>query len=120
MASTLRSFSRSSRDTIRIASSQTTLRDGFSWTKPAMNEHELLLITDWFRRARESQRIHYECGTRYSRLNYLLGIPTIMLSAAVGTAVFASLDKDTSGSVRIILGLISMFAAVFASLQTFL
>jgi hypothetical protein len=79
-----------------------------------------LLITDWFRRVRESQRIHYECGTRFSRLNYALGIPTIVLTAAVGTAVFASVDVAAAGSMRIVVGLVSIVAAVLASLHTFL
>ena len=79
-----------------------------------------ILLTDWFRRARESQFIHYECGTWFSRLNYWLGIPAIVLSSAVGTAVFASLDASTSGAQRIVVGLISIFAAVLASLQTFM
>jgi hypothetical protein len=79
-----------------------------------------VLVTDWFRRVRESQRVHYECANYYSRLNYFLGIPTIVLSAAVGTAVFASFDKQAAGAVRLILGFISMTAAVLASLQTFL
>lgn len=79
-----------------------------------------LLITDWFRRVRESQRLHYECGTHYSRLNYLLGIPAIVLAAGVGTAVFASFDKAAAGFLKICLGLISIVAAVLSSLQTFL
>ncbi|MES2742597.1 MAG: SLATT domain-containing protein [Pseudomonadota bacterium] len=79
-----------------------------------------VLLTDWFRRARESQFIHYECGTWFSRLNYWLGIPAIVLSSAVGTAVFASLDTSASGNQRIGVGLISIVAAVLASLQTFL
>jgi hypothetical protein len=83
-------------------------------------EHELLL-TDWFRRARESQRTHYECGTRFSRFNYFLGIPTIVLSTAVGTAVFASVQKEAvSTEIKIVIGLVSILAAVLASLQTFL
>ena len=70
---------------------------------------------------RESQRVHYECANYYNRLNYFLGIPTIVLSAAVGTAVFASFDKQATGELkRLILGFISMTAAVLASLQTFL
>src|SRR2546421_2594241 len=83
-------------------------------------EHELLL-TDWFRRARESQRTHYECGTRFSRFNYWLGIPTIILSTAVGTAVFASLEQQSVPAwIKIVIGLVSILAAVLASLQTFL
>ncbi|RIX45041.1 MAG: SLATT domain-containing protein [Rhodocyclales bacterium GT-UBC] len=78
------------------------------------------LLTDWFRRARESQFIHYECGVWYGRLNYLLGIPTIVLSTAVGTAVFASLETNATGNERIAVGLVSILAAVLASLQTFL
>lgn len=79
-----------------------------------------LLITDWFRRVRESQRVHYECGTHYSRLNYFLGIPTIILTVIVGTAVFASLDKAASENQKIWLGMVSIMAAVLSSLQTFL
>src|SRR5260370_1336043 len=52
-----------------------------------------VLVTDWFRRVRESQRVHYECGTYFSQRRYFLGIPAIVLSTAVGTAVFASLES---------------------------
>lgn len=86
-----------------------------------MDKESEVLLADWFRRVRESQRTHYECGTRFSRLNYILGIPTIVLSAAVGTAVFASLQSDAvSVEIKIVTGLISILAAVLASLQTFL
>lgn len=78
------------------------------------------LLTDWFRRARESQYIHYECGVWFSRLNYLLGIPAIVMSTAVGTAVFASLETSATGTQKILVGLVSIVAAVLASLQTFL
>jgi uncharacterized protein YqhQ len=81
----------------------------------------LMLLTDWFRRVRESQRTHYECGTHFRRLHYVLGIPAIVLSAVVGTAVFASLAETTPTTwSRIIVGLVSIVAAVAASLQTFL
>jgi hypothetical protein len=86
----------------------------------ALTQDAEILLTDWFRRARESQFIHYECGTWYSRLHYWLGIPAIVLSSAVGTAVFASLDNSATGAQRIAVGLISIVAAVLASLQTFL
>jgi hypothetical protein len=79
----------------------------------------LRLMTDWFRRVRESQQIHYACANLFSRLHLSLGIPTIALSAAAGTAVLASLQK-TVGLAGIVVGLISILAAVLASLQTFL
>jgi len=87
---------------------------------PDLSKDTEALLTDWFRRARESQFIHYECGIWFSRLNYFLGIPTIILTTAVGTAVFASLETSATGTQRIIVGLVSIIAAVLASLQTFL
>lgn len=87
---------------------------------PNLSEEVETLLTDWFRRVRESQYIHYECGVWFGSLNYLLGIPAIILSTAVGTAVFASLETSVTGTQKILIGLISIVAAVLASLQTFL
>jgi hypothetical protein len=64
---------------------------------------------------------HYETGRRYDRLHLLLGIPAISVSAVVGTAVFASLAAERDHVLATILvGLLSVAAAVLASLQTFL
>jgi uncharacterized coiled-coil protein SlyX len=84
------------------------------------NDASERLLTDWFRRVRETQRIHYACRNYFDRLHYYLGIPTIVLSGAVGTAVFASLDKQTTGNFKILVGMVSLLAAVLAGLQTFL
>ena len=79
-----------------------------------------LLMMDWFRRVRESQRAHYVCGTRYGNFNRLLGIPTIVLSAIVGTTVFSMLNQTASTRMKVMLGGLSVAAAVLASLQTFM
>ena len=51
----------------------------------------------------------------------VLGIPTVVLTAATGTALFATLTKDqASQTLRLVLGLVSVLAAVLAALQTFL
>jgi hypothetical protein len=79
------------------------------------------LATDWFRRCRESQRVHYEYGSSLEKRNYWLGVPTIILSTAVGTAVFASIESSTaSAKYGLWCGLVSMAAAILAALQTFL
>jgi hypothetical protein len=45
----------------------------------------------------------------------------VALSAAAGTALFASLQKETASvDLRLALGLISVLAGVLAALQTFL
>lgn len=86
------------------------------------------LMIDWHRRVRENQYVHYETAAHFSRLSYRLGIPAVILSAIVGTAIFASLAKDANqvagGDSRpiwtILVGLISVVAAALTSLQTFL
>jgi len=51
----------------------------------------------------------------------MLGVPVVILSAIVGTGVFASLSEASlSFTLRLVLGSISLLAASLASLQTFL
>src|SRR6476619_670260 len=87
--------------------------------KPPASTEELL--QDWYRRAREAQFAHYEAAKPLSRANYNLGIPVALLSGFVGTSIFATLQKDQADiRLRIAVGIISVLAAVLASLQTFL
>ena len=85
-----------------------------------LSEETLLLVTDWFRRVRESQQVHYECSNHFARLHLVLGIPTVLLSTLAGTAVFASLAHELGANQKIAVGLTSVLAAALASLQTFL
>lgn len=85
-----------------------------------MNKEAEIIITDWFRRTRESQMTHYSCANHFSRLNYWIGIPTIVFSTAVGTAIFASFEEQAVSEYKVLLGLVSIFASVLAALQTFL
>lgn len=79
------------------------------------------LLRHWRFRVHRVQTGHYEVGRRYDRLHLLLGIPAIIVSAIVGTAVFASLAAEKQYVVvTILVGLLSVVAAVLASLQTFL
>lgn len=86
----------------------------------ARDERVSLLISNWFKRVREVQSVHYTCMRRFSRLHYLLGIPALVLSTAVGTAVIASLENEPTGRAKIIWGLLSVLSAVLGALQTFL
>ncbi|QJE95205.1 SLATT domain-containing protein [Luteolibacter luteus] len=74
-------------------------------------------MTDWFRRCRESQKAHYEYGSKLESRHFWFGIPAIILSTAVGASFF----KDgVDAQIRLGLGLLSMASAVVAALQTFL
>src|SRR5262249_53307070 len=46
------------------------------------------------------------------------GVPAVVFSSIVGTAIFAGLEKDSPRSI--VVGLASILAAVLAGLQTFL
>jgi hypothetical protein len=70
-----------------------------------------LLAADWFRRARESQRAHYERSKWCQNMNRALGMPTIVLSVVVGTKVFSDIDQHADSRTKLILGLLSVLAA---------
>jgi hypothetical protein len=50
----------------------------------------------------------------------MLGIPVVVLTTFIGTSVFATLQDEIDTSLKILVGVISVTAAVLASLQTFL
>lgn len=80
----------------------------------------LSLLADWHDRAAVSQEAHYAIATRLTKYNIWFGVPVVALATFVGTSVFATLQKDVRTSLRILVGTISVIAAVLASLQTFL
>jgi hypothetical protein len=78
------------------------------------------VLDDWYNRVSITQRAHYLSADHFGRKKYGLGIPAIILSTLVGTAVFASLQKQPELWLQIAIGLASVLAAVLAGLQTFL
>jgi hypothetical protein len=90
-------------------------------TAPPLPEESMALLADWWRRARESQYVHYECSSHFSRRHLWLGIPTGALSTVAGLAAFASLATRVGGVIgTMVVGLFSISAALLAGLQTFL
>lgn len=84
------------------------------------NEYLASLLENWLRRARESQRGHYQAAARLEHLNYWFGIPVVIMTTVVGTSVFASLQRRVDVRWQVMIGVFSVLAAVLASLQTFL
>lgn len=83
------------------------------WTKQVE-----ALLEDWHKRVYAAQSAHYASADRFRTLNYLVGIPAVIFSSVVGTALFAGLAKD---SPRIwLVASTSIVAAVLGGLQTFL
>jgi len=69
---------------------------------------------------------HYACAVASKNMNYWLGIPVAILSVVTGTTVFSTVgDSQSAGdnpsvTAKIIVGCVSMLAAILASLQTFM
>jgi hypothetical protein len=64
---------------------------------------------------------HYEMADILSRRARLLGVPVILLASLIGTSAFASVAADVIPTwSRVLVGILSITAAVFSSLQTFL
>jgi hypothetical protein len=78
------------------------------------------LLTRWAKRAREAQAAQYEMANRLGRRSQWLGVPVIVITAIVGTSVFASISQEViSLQAKIAVGLMSVAATVLSSLQTF-
>ncbi|HSD48490.1 MAG TPA: SLATT domain-containing protein [Actinomycetota bacterium] len=81
------------------------------------------LLSEWGHRAAAAQHAHYVLAARLRRSNLWLGIPTVVISAVVGTSLFATLAQegaDIPNALRAIVGTLSVLAAILAALQTFL
>jgi len=78
------------------------------------------VLDDWYQRVVVTQRAHYLSADHFGRRKYWLGIPAVVLSTLVGTAVFATVQKQPELWLQITVGLASVAAALLASLQTFL
>ncbi|MCC2604902.1 SLATT domain-containing protein [Planctobacterium marinum] len=82
------------------------------------------LKTKWQDRAMTSQSAHYDAGNSYEKLFLYLGATVVAMSAAVGSAevlVPSSVVEEWGAeTVKSISGVISLFIAILAGLQTFL
>lgn len=85
-----------------------------------MTPEQLKIIEEWRRDMKLIFGAHYASAVEAKRLNYRLGIPVVVLSAIVGTSVFAALGSDPSPIAKITVGCVSMLVVVLAALQTFM
>jgi len=78
------------------------------------------LLERWQRNCLRSAIGNYDAANSYTRQNYCLGIPAILLSAVVGTSVFVALGTQVNPLIQILVGCVSVLATVLGALQTFL
>lgn len=78
------------------------------------------LLKDWQVGVRIFHVAHSKAASHYSRKHKTFGVVVIALTTIVGTTTFTSLETSLPPYAQILVGMISVTAVVFASLQTFL
>jgi amino acid transporter len=63
-------------------------------------------------------RAHYIAWEKAARRNKWLGIPVVITTTIVGTAIFGTLQESPGVAWKITAGLLSLLAAVLSALQT--
>ncbi|MBK8019169.1 MAG: DUF4231 domain-containing protein [Betaproteobacteria bacterium] len=63
---------------------------------------------------------HYKAAQRFSSLNFVFGLPTVVFATIVGTSVFATLQSSPDLWWKIAVSAMSIAAAILSGLQSFL
>ena len=79
-----------------------------------------LKIIQYRDRAAVTRRCHYLASTKADENNMRLGIPVVVITALVGTSIFATLQENPSVYIKIAAGILSLSATILAALQTYL
>ena len=77
------------------------------------------LMSQWQRGLGNTHRAHFEAAKHYERLHMCFGIPTVIMSALLGTTVFTSLQYSESAWVKTLMAVLSVAVVALTSLQTF-
>jgi len=83
-----------------------------------MKLQAMQILREWHARIRVAHKAHIKSAAKVDGYNKWLGVPATILAAIVGTAVFASWENASGTWLRVFFGLLSVAAAVLASLQT--
>lgn len=83
-------------------------------------DRNIELLAKWKQEILVCHKAHFRAAALMQQHNRGFGIPVIVLSAVAGTTVFGTLQSQPELWVKMLVGFLSVAAAVLASLQTFL
>jgi hypothetical protein len=81
---------------------------------------ERRVAVEWSQRVAVVAHGHYKAALRFSKFQTRIGIPAVILTGIVSTSVFASLQGQPDLWWQIVVGVMSLTAAVLTALQSFL
>ncbi|MDP8991794.1 MAG: SLATT domain-containing protein [Actinomycetota bacterium] len=87
---------------------------------PAWDSASETLLREWRNRTAAAGAAHYVLASRLRKRNLWVGVPAVVFSSVVGTSLFATLSRqEVNRWLRVVIGTVSVAAAVLAALQTF-
>jgi hypothetical protein len=75
------------------------------------------LLDEWRRGLRISVRAHYEAAKHFERLHLMLSLPAVLVSALLGSAVFASFQHSDVSWIKTMMAILSVATIGLSSLQ---
>ncbi|MBN2702453.1 MAG: SLATT domain-containing protein [Methylothermaceae bacterium] len=85
-----------------------------------MKAEQKSLLQSWRDELRVLFQAHYARSIAIRRLNYLLGVPVILIAMLVASYIFFTINHNPGFWVKMIAGMLLLLCAILASLQTFL
>lgn len=85
-----------------------------------MTEAQEQLLSEWESDLKLITWSHYQAAASARKYRYYLGVPTVALTALVGTCVFVSIVEDIPVWFEVLIALASILATVLSALQTFM
>ena len=78
------------------------------------------LLKAWREELGTMMRTHYALSAKIRLLNYILGVPSIVIAIMVAVYLFFTINQNVEIWVKALFGLLTLLMAILASLQTFL
>lgn len=66
-----------------------------------------------------SSKAHYNAADERSRHYPTLGLPVVVITAVVGTSIFATIEDNPEVGWKVLVGIVYLLAAVLSAAQTF-
>lgn len=79
-----------------------------------------ILLNGWHKGLRILQIGNFNASTYYGKIGKRFGIPVVIITSVVSSAIFATLGESQHREIQIVAGFVSILATVLSSLQTFL
>jgi hypothetical protein len=85
-----------------------------------MKAEQKKLLLNWEDEIQKMYQAHAESSVKIRRMNYLLGIPIVVMAVLIGLYAFVPIGAYPEIWAKIGIGLLAFLTAIFAALQTFL